>query len=282
MKRILLISCLAFTTAASTSVAQSVVDSIAGPSPWRVRAEWPGGRMDSVWSDTTWVWQGPCPDDVMTFRFDRGGEFAMLEWPCSETRETRGTRETKETRETRGTREAGETGETRVTGEVEGAVEVEVDEAAASATAMPPELLARYLGEEDSLRTATAVPQHRAWVRWPREKEHSLAWALARDGSCFPPVSDRALDDLEAGLDQALFERDRVEAVLAFAQDKCLSPDQTHFLITRVQSEDKRLDLLTQLLPSCSEPAALNVEGIFVLRVMKGRARALVDEWGRD
>ena len=219
--------------------------------PWRVRAEWPGGRLDSVWRDTLWVWQGPCPDSVMTFRFDRAGEFAMLQWPCEPLPP------------------ASETDES---------LPAAPENVEVAATAIPPELLAKVLGDT----AEPAAPSHRAWIRWSRAKEERLAWALARDGSCFPPVAEAELAALEAKLEAVLFERERLDLVFAFAETRCFSADQTHFLITRVQSEDRRLALLQQLLPSCSAPEDLDVNSLFVMQSMKTQAARLVEKMLAD
>jgi hypothetical protein len=224
------------------------------PDPWRVRAEWPGGRLDSVWLDTLWVWQGPCPDSLMTFRFDRAGEFAMLQWPCEAVPETH-------------------LDEPENVSAVSASAPTEV-----AATDIPPELLAKVLGESDIV----TAPSHRAWVRWNRSKSDRLDWALARDGSCFPPVANREFEALDAELEAVLFERERMAVLASFAETRCFSADQTHLLITRVQSEDRRLALLQQILPSCSAPDELDVASLFVMQSMKTKATQLVENMLAD
>jgi hypothetical protein len=186
----------------------------------------------------------------MTFRFDRAGEFATMQWPCEPIPPA-----------------------TPTTEESIPATPTEV-----AATAIPPELLARVLGEAPEV----SAPSHRAWVRWDRAKSQQLEWALARDGNCFPPVANRELEALAAKLSSVLFERERMDLVTAFAETRCFSADQTHFLITRVQSEDRRLDLLQRLIPSCNAPAELDVDDLFVMQSMKSRAARVVENLVAD
>ena len=235
----LLISCI-FTLLSAALLGQT--DSLP---PWRVRAEWPGGSVDSVWRDTMWVWQGPCPDSVMTFRFDREGQFALMSWPC-------------------------ETGTETGTG-------TEV-----AATEIPPEMLARVLGEVPVEAPEVVAPAvtFKAWVRWDRAKADRLEWAVARDGSCFPPTSAVELRRFEATLAEVVFERARMEMILAFAEERCFTPDQIQFLTTRIQSEDRRLALLQSLVPACNDPAGIDVSGLFAMRSMEERALKWLDQQG--
>ena len=241
----LLISCI-FTFLSVALIGQT--DSLP---PWRVRAEWPGGSVDSVWRDTVWVWQGPCPDSVMTFRFDREGQFARMSWPCE-----KGT----------GGELRSQTGSGTGTGSV-------------AATEIPPEMLARVLGEAPESALAPAVT-FRAWVRWDRAKADRLEWAVARDGSCFPPTSAVELRRFEAALAEEVFERARMEMILAFAEERCFTPDQIQFLTTRIQSEDRRLALLQSLVPACNDPAGIDVSGLFAMRSMEERALKWLDQQG--
>ena len=253
----LLISCI-FTLLSAALLGQT--DSLP---PWRVRAEWPGGNVDSVWRDTVWVWQGPCPDSVMTFRFDREGQFALMSWPCE-----KGMGEAGSGRQETGT----ETGTGTGTG-----TGTEV-----AATEIPPEMLARVLGEVPVETPEVVAPAvtFKAWVRWDRAKADRLEWAVARDGSCFPPTSAVELRRFEATLAEVVFERARMEMILAFAEERCFTPDQIQFLTTRIQSEDRRLALLQSLVPACNDPAGIDVSGLFAMRSMEERALKWLDQQG--
>ncbi|MGB1076428.1 MAG: DUF4476 domain-containing protein [Flavobacteriales bacterium] len=229
---------------------------------WRVRAEWPGQHLDSLWADSTWVWRGTCLDSVMTFRFDRAGEFALLNWPCEWVHAD------VDSTETNAEDEGGES------------ASYLSPSPAVSATDIPPELLARVLDKKASGAEMSLTP--RAWVRCTREKLAHLDWQYARDGSCFPPISSTDLASLEASLSDVLFERERMPKILAFAENRCFSSDQIHGLMAHVQSEDRRLSLLQSLLPHCSEPENIVLSDLFVMKTMENRARKLVENMSSD
>lgn len=231
---------------------------------WRVRAEWPGHRLDSLWSDSTWIWRGTCLDSIMTFRFDRAGEFALLHWPCEWVQTSVDSTETH-------AEERGNDSES---------TSYLSHTPAVSATDIPPELLARVLDKKAS--QVKMSPTRRAWVRWSREKMERLDWQYARDGSCFPPVTSGDLASLDASLADVLFERDRMPQILAFAENRCFSSDQIHGLMVHVQSEDRRLSLLQALLPHCSEPENIVVSDLFVMKTMENRAKKLVENMASD
>jgi hypothetical protein len=155
-----------------------------------------------------------------------------------------------------------------------------------AATEIPPEMLARVLGaepvESEELLDVTVAPAvtFRAWVRWDRAKADRLEWAVARDGSCFPPTSAVELRRFEATLAEVVFERARMEMILAYAEERCFTPDQIQFLTTRIPSEDRRLALLQSLVPACNDPAAIDVSSLFAMRSMEERAQRWLDQQG--
>lgn len=61
----------------------SPVDSIARYPILRVRSLAEGSGVDSLWSDSAWVWSGACDGPLRSFRFEfPDSTFSALEFPC--------------------------------------------------------------------------------------------------------------------------------------------------------------------------------------------------------
>jgi len=61
-----------------------LVDSIAPYPTLRVRSFGEAHRVDSLWSDSLWIWSGACEGPLRSFRFEfPDSTFCALEFPCT-------------------------------------------------------------------------------------------------------------------------------------------------------------------------------------------------------
>ncbi len=109
-------------------------------------------------------------------------------------------------------------------------------------------------------------------------RERIAAWAWSNDAACFPPLSPSALDAVDAEWDALIFERDQLEAILAWAADRCLSPATVRRCVERLGSEARRLALLEGLAQRCSDPGAIDMTGLFILRTTREAALRAVEK----
>ena len=102
------------------------------------------------------------------------------------------------------------------------------------------------------------------------------AWTWGPPETCFPPMPESAFNAAAAAWDELIFEREQLDAMTAWAEGRCLSPALVRACLLRLESEDRRLQLLSALVPRCSQPSALNLDNLFILRSTRAKAAQLV------
>ena len=234
-----LICCIAIgATACSDSIAQNDVP-LELETPWdtlRVRAELPTAILDSLWTDSLWIWSGPCPGSVMLFRIEsNAGWIKELTCSCEESE----------------------------------SVESEAPSSASDPTALPAEAAARY-GVE-TVKTKTYHGQ----IQWDRNRLDSLP-SLPMAGSCFPPLNDEQFDRILQAVDALPFELDKCDYMKEVGPNHCFSVDQVEGLLGLIASEDRRLEVLRGFVPSTNGIQSLPVESLFHLRLFQNQARELI------
>ena len=104
----------------------------------------------------------------------------------------------------------------------------------------------------------------------------AAAWTWGPPETCFPPLPMSTFEAAAHAWDELIFEREQLDAMAAWAEGRCLSPATVRACLLRLESEDRRLQLLAALAPSCSQPSALNLDDLFILRTTRAKAAQLV------
>ena len=234
-----LICCIGIGSAAcSDSIAQNDVP-LALETPWdtlRVRAELTTAILDSLWTDSLWIWSGACPGSVMLFRIEsNAGWYKELTCSCEESE----------------------------------SVESEAPSSASDPTALPAEAAARY-GVE-TVKTKTYHGQ----IQWDRNRLDSLP-SLPMAGSCFPPLNDEQFDLILQAVNALPFELGNCDYMKEVGTNHCFSVDQVESLLGLIASEDRRLEVLRGFVPSTRGIQSLPVESLFHLRLFQNQARELI------
>lgn len=102
------------------------------------------------------------------------------------------------------------------------------------------------------------------------------SWNWTTPSACFPPMSAQVLERAATDWDRLIFERDQLEAMALWAADRCLAPSMVRQCLLRLESEDKRLELLKALAPRCSQPRSIDVSDLFILRATRAEAGQVV------
>lgn len=120
----------------------------------------------------------------------------------------------------------------------------------------------------------------------PQTTDHVLAIELNRNGvaawtwgvptTCFPPLPLNALEQAVPSWNSIPFERDQLRAIVEWAASRCLPPDMVRACLLQLESEDRRLELLEALLPHCSQPEAVKIDDLFILRATRAKAAQLL------
>ncbi len=104
----------------------------------------------------------------------------------------------------------------------------------------------------------------------------AAAWTWGPPETCFPPLPMSAFEAATPAWDELIFEREQLDAMIAWSENRCLSPGVVRACLLRLESEDRRLQLLTALVPRCSQPSALKLDDLFILRTTRAKAAQLV------
>jgi hypothetical protein len=111
---------------------------------------------------------------------------------------------------------------------------------------------------------------------WSREEVAGWSWQERKAGGCYPPVSRAALATIVQDVHDLPFERDRVAAAARWSVEKCLSGTSAVALLTTVQDEARRLELLEALLPAIDSPGGLPISTLFHLETYQKQAATVV------
>ena len=111
---------------------------------------------------------------------------------------------------------------------------------------------------------------------WSREEVAGWSWHERKAGGCYPPVSRAVVATIVQEVHALPFERDRVAAAARWSVEKCLSGTSAVALLTTVQDEARRLELLEALLPSIDAPSGLPISTLFHLEMYRKQAAEVV------
>lgn len=185
--------------------------------PFQVQIPLDSIVLDTLWTDSTFTWSGPCPSGQINLRFVdlATGQAVQRSMTC---------------------------------------------------TAQPQELSSAYVS-----------PQPAGYVAQINLNRASASvWNWGQPTTCFPPLSPSIIKAAMAQWDILLFERDHLAAMLAWASERCLTPTMVRECLQRLESEDRRLELLQGLIGQCSHPRGIEVTDLFILRSTREKAAALV------
>ena len=213
------------------------VDSVQAPlDSLRIRAELTTAILDSLWTDSLWVWSGECPGSVMLFRIEsRDGWYKELTCSCEESEN----------------------------------IESEAPSSASDPTALPAEAAARYGVEPVKAKT------YHGQIQWDRHQLASLP-SIPNAGSCFPPLDDERFDRILQAVDALPFELGKCNYMKEIRTNHCFSVAQVEGLLGLIASEDRRLEVLRGFIPSTHGIRSLHVESLFHLRLFQNQAMELI------
>lgn len=111
---------------------------------------------------------------------------------------------------------------------------------------------------------------------WSREEVAGWSWQERKAGGCYPPVSRAALATIVQEVHDLPFERDRVARLAAWSKERCLSGTAAVALLTTVQDEARRLELLQALVSAVDVPSGLPISTLFHLEMYRKQAAEVV------
>ena len=111
---------------------------------------------------------------------------------------------------------------------------------------------------------------------WSREEVAGWSWQERKAGGCYPPVSRAVLATIVQEVHALPFERDRVAQLAVWSKERCLSGTAAVALLTTVQDEARRLELLQALVSAVDVPSGLPVGTLFHLEMYRKQAAEVV------
>ena len=196
------------------------MDSVVPSPTLRVRSFAEASLVDSLWSDSLWIWDGPCDGAVRSFRF---------EFPDS--------------------------------------TYCRVDFLCALEAPQP-------TGLNAPLTASVGGTQRQAWTGQASIARIDLE-AMGRKPiatSCFPPACSAEFEQLLAAMESAVFESEKC-AVLGEASARlCLTRPQMRQALSRIPSEDRRLETIERISRSDTEWTESELRELFQLNFILERA----------